>query len=172
MTRIEYRRYCTMIMAANKMFYESGISICDEKTEKDGKYRKVTAGINWGGHGTVSAIKAQEHLEAMSEALRVVNMINSMEIEYYFDDVEGKQIEDEYDKLFEGFLTAFRINSLTGLKIALGGTIGVEDLPDVYPEGYKVKLVGVDDPNYDMVDGVEGTVVYVEEERIHISCDC
>ena len=44
-------------------------------------------------------------------------------------------------------------------------------LYDVYPEGIIVKLVAVDDPNYDKVEGVEATVIYVEGKHIYISCN-
>ena len=53
----------------------------------------------------------------------------------------------------------------------MGRRISIDELSEVYPEGFRVKIVGIDDPNYDMVEGAEGTVIYVEEERIHISCD-
>ena len=53
----------------------------------------------------------------------------------------------------------------------MGGRISIDELPEMYPEGFRVKIVGADDPNYDKVEGAEGTVTFVEEERIHISCD-
>ena len=53
----------------------------------------------------------------------------------------------------------------------MGRRISIDELPEMYSEGYRVKIVGIDDPNYDKVEGVEGTVTFVEEERVHISCD-
>ena len=53
----------------------------------------------------------------------------------------------------------------------MGRRISIDELPEMYPEGFRVKIVGADDPNYDKVEGAEGTVTFVEEERIHISCD-
>ena len=53
----------------------------------------------------------------------------------------------------------------------MGRRISIDELPEMYPEGFRVKIVGIDDPDYDKVGGVEGTVAFVEEERIHISCD-
>ena len=53
----------------------------------------------------------------------------------------------------------------------MGRRISIDELPEMYPEGFRVKIVGIDDPDYDKVEGVEGTVAFVEEERIHISCD-
>lgn len=50
--------------------------------------------------------------------------------------------------------------------------ITIKNLPDVYPERFRVKIVGIDDPNYEMVDGVEGEVVYISGKMMHISCDC
>ena len=54
----------------------------------------------------------------------------------------------------------------------MGRKISTDELPEIYPEGFRVKIVGIDDPWYDKVEGVEGTVTFVEEERVHISCDC
>ena len=54
----------------------------------------------------------------------------------------------------------------------MGRKISIDELPEIYPEGFRVKIVGIDDPWYDKVEGVEGTVTFVEEERVHISCDC
>ena len=53
----------------------------------------------------------------------------------------------------------------------MGRRISIDELPEMYPEGFRVKIVGIDDPDYDKVEGAEGTVTFVEEERIHISCD-
>ena len=53
----------------------------------------------------------------------------------------------------------------------MGRRISIDELPEMYPEGFRVKIVGIDDPNYDKVEGAEGTVTFVEEERIHVSCD-
>ena len=54
----------------------------------------------------------------------------------------------------------------------MGRKINIGELPEIYPEGFRVKIVRSDDPGYDKVEGVEGTVTFVEEERVHISCDC
>lgn len=54
----------------------------------------------------------------------------------------------------------------------MGRKISTNELPEIYPEGFRVKIVRSDDPGYDKVEGVEGTVTFVEEERVHISCDC
>ena len=53
----------------------------------------------------------------------------------------------------------------------MGRKISIDELPEIYPEGFRVKIVRSDDPGYDKVEGVEGTVTFVEEERIHIFCD-
>ena len=53
----------------------------------------------------------------------------------------------------------------------MGRRVSIDELPEMYPEGFRGKIVGIDDPNYDNVEGAEGTVTFVEEERIHISCD-
>lgn len=49
--------------------------------------------------------------------------------------------------------------------------IDISELPELYPEGCRVKIVRSDDPNYDKVEGAEGSVTFVEEERIHVFCD-
>lgn len=54
----------------------------------------------------------------------------------------------------------------------MGRKISIDELPEIYPEGFRVKIVRSDDPGYDKVEGIEGTVTFVEEERVHISCDC
>ena len=53
----------------------------------------------------------------------------------------------------------------------MGRKISIDELPEIYPEGFRVKIVRSDDPNYDKVEGAEGSVTFVEEERIHIFCD-
>ena len=46
-----------------------------------------------------------------------------------------------------------------------------EELERMYPEGSRVKIITMDDPDYDSIEGAEGEITLVEDGRIHICCE-
>lgn len=86
--RIEYERYRTLTATINEMLYGKGINIYEQDREKTPEGRRITFGVNWGAMGTRTPEEARDFADNLKDAARVTEMLNRMEITYYYDDTE------------------------------------------------------------------------------------
>lgn len=94
--RIEYERYSTLMSTVNELFYGKHIAIYEASREKTPEGRRITFGVNWAAMGTVTAEETKKFAENLKDAAATVNLLNSMEIVYYYNEDEP---EADWDAL-------------------------------------------------------------------------
>ncbi len=105
--RIEYERYSTLMSTVNEMFHGKHIAIYEASREKTPEGRRITFGVNWAAIGTVSAEETRKFADSLKDAAATVNLLNSMEIVYYYNENEPEPdcdaIAGEIRIALEGF---------------------------------------------------------------------
>lgn len=96
--RIEFERYSTMMSAANKMFHDKHMNIYEYNREKTPEGRRVTFGVNWAGMGTKTPVDTKEFADNLKDAAAIAEILNRMEITYYYDENAPECDWDDLEK--------------------------------------------------------------------------
>ena len=116
--RIEYERYSTLMSTVNEMFRGKYIDVYEAERQRTPEGRKITFGVNWGAVGTTTPTEAREFADNLKDAAAITELLNRMEIVYYYDENDP---EADWDALAEEIKKA--INRLSRWHLADALTI-------------------------------------------------
>ena len=114
--RVEYERYSTLMTTVNEMFSGKYINVYEAERQRTPEGRKITFGVNWGAVGTTTPAGAREFADNLKDAAAIAELLNRMEIVYYFDEDEEEQ---DWDALGEKIANAVATLSRLDLVEAL-----------------------------------------------------
>lgn len=114
--RIEYEKYSTLMSVVNEMFHSKHIGVYEVDKQRTPEGRRVTFGVNWAGMGTLSPDTARDFAKNLDDAAEIAELLNHMDIVYYFDEDEEEQ---DWDALGEKIANAVATLSRLDLVEAL-----------------------------------------------------
>ena len=114
--RVEYERYSTLMTTVNEMFSGKYINVYEAERQRTPEGRKITFGVNWGAVGTTTPAGAREFADNLKDAAAIAELLNRMEIVYYYDENEP---EADWDALAEEIKKAINLLSRWALTDAL-----------------------------------------------------